>query len=104
GAFLPAFDVGQCGDAGIERSLVDAEDVRAELLQHEGPASRAAAEIDAALARARPLADQGEQFPELEVGAARRSAAILDEFNLAVREWARTGRRRQHQVGGEQRP
>src|SRR5688572_26765452 len=50
GAFEALFDVGQARDRGIESRLVDAEHLRAEPLQHPGPAARAGAEIDAEIA------------------------------------------------------
>src|SRR6185312_4890795 len=82
------FDAGQRGDLRIERRLVDADDARSEALQDPAPAAGRAAEIDAERARKRPLADEGQRLPQLQIGAARRRRAVLDELGAAVRKGA----------------
>src|SRR5690348_142035 len=76
---LPHFDHRERCDTRVERCLVDADDLGAKALQDPGPAARAAAEVEAALARLRVLAQEGEELPELEVGPARRRRAVLDK-------------------------
>src|SRR5690349_12713274 len=102
--FLPHFDHRERRYARIERRLVNADDLGAQPLQHPGPATRAAAEIEAALARQRLLAQKGEELPELEVGAAGRRRAVLDEADLAIWKGARAACRRQQRAGLEQGP
>src|SRR6202040_1498648 len=63
-------------EARIERRLVDAENACTEPLESPGPAAGTGAEIDAQFPRLRTLADQGKQFPQLEVGAAGRCAVF----------------------------
>src|SRR4029077_4882993 len=87
GAFAPILDAGKASKARIERRLVDADDARAQPLQHPAPAAGTGGEIDAALGWLGPLTKQGEQLPELEVGSTGRRT-ILDEAHLAV--WERT--------------
>src|SRR5437868_1172801 len=103
-ALLPMLDAGDAGDFGGERRLVDADHPRADLLQCPAPAAGARSEIETGLARARPPADQGQRLPQLQIGAARRPAAILDEVNLAVGKGVCAARCGKHRPGVEQGP
>ena len=50
------------------------------------------------------LSDQGQRLPQFQIGAARRSGAVLDKAHFAVRKRARAMRRRQQRVRVEQCP
>jgi len=89
---------------GRKRRLVDADHPRTHLLQRPTPAARAAAEIEADIARAGAPADQGQCLPQLQIGPARRPAAVFDKADFAIREQARTVWRGEQCVGVEQGP
>ena len=95
---------GQARDFGGERRLVDADHLRAHLLQCPAPAAGADAEIETDLARPGPAPDQGQRLPQFQIGAARRPGAVLDEADLAIRKRAGAMRRREHRLGIEQGP
>lgn len=104
GAGAARLDIGERGDGGGERRLVDRDDAGAEPGQDPAPAARTGAEIDADLARQRAAAEPGQRLPQLEIGAVRRAGAVLDKADLAVGKRARTARRGEQRAGVEQGP
>src|SRR5204862_2384418 len=104
GALLSMLDTREARDSGGERRLVYADHLRAHLLQCPAPAAGARAEIETNLAAAGPTADQGQSLPQLQIGAARRPGAILDEVDLAIRKGTRAVRRCEHRLGVQQGP
>ena len=56
------------------------------------------------LARPGAAADQGQRLPQLEIGAARRAGAVLDETDFAIGKGAGAMRRREHRPGIQEGP
>src|ERR1051326_2758890 len=72
--------------------------------QHPAPATRAAAEIEAALARFRVSAQPRQRLPELEVGTAWRRPLVLDETGHSVRKRTSAMSGRQKCIGINEGP
>src|SRR5262249_18715643 len=104
GAGEPVLYPGQARNPWRQTRLVDADDVGPHLLQRPAPAAGAAAEIEALLARLRATTDQGQCLPQLQIGAARRLAAVRDKMTLAIGKRTDAARRRKQCPGIEQGP
>ena len=77
-------DAGHGRHLGRQPGLVHAEHAAAQPPQHPGPAARRGAQVDAQFPRRGRAPGQGEDFPQLEVGAARRVLAVFHELHLPV--------------------
>ena len=87
-----------------EWGFVDAENLRAEAGEHPCPAAGGRTQIKAQIAGAGAFGQQGEGFPEFEVGPAWRIDLVFMELHHAVGERRRAPGRSEDEVGLPQCP
>ena len=100
GARASLLDMGHREHVRIERRFVDCNHARTEFSEHVAPPARARAEIEAGFAGLWSGSEQGQRFPKLEIGTARR-CAVFDEIRFTVGKGARAGCRRSDGLGIE---